>query len=147
MLSLRDFFREDKIGFFEDTEKSRCLSRMVELAASDNRVENRDELYNAILEREEIYSTGIGFGIALPHARTPTVKRITLSLGVFRNGIEYGSMDDKPVYVIVLIAVPEYDQDLYIRVLSRVLAFLKKEREALRKASSAAAIVDIAARY
>jgi len=147
MLTLKNYLFAEKIAFLDETDKDRALRRMVDLAASDNRVEDAEELYGAIAEREEIYSTGIGFGIALPHARTPAVKRITLALGIFAGGIDYGSMDDKPVRIIVLIAVPEFDQDLYIRVLSRVLAFLKKERENLLRAEDAEAILALAAKY
>ncbi len=147
MLTLKNFLAVEKISFFDETDKGKALKLMVELASADGRVEAPDELYNAVVEREEIYSTGIGFGIALPHARTASVKRITIALGVFRNGINYGSMDDNPVRIIVLIAVPEFDQDLYIRVLSRVLGFLKKERENILKAAKPEDIITLAAQY
>jgi len=147
MLTLGNFLFAEKISFFEETDKERALRLMVDLSCGDGRVEDGEELYAAILEREEIYSTGIGFGIALPHARTPAAKRISLSLGVFHKGIDYGSMDDKPVTIVVLIAVPEFDQDLYIRLLSRVLAFLKKERKEIQKATTPEEILALAARY
>jgi mannitol/fructose-specific phosphotransferase system IIA component (Ntr-type) len=147
MLTLRNYLFEEKIAFFEETEKERALRRMVELTAADSRVEDPDGLFRAVMDREEIYSTGIGFGIALPHARTSAVKRITMALGVFPEGIDYGSMDDKPVKIIVCIAVPEFDQDLYIRVLSRVLAFLKKEREKLLRCQTPEEILELANKY
>lgn len=147
MLTLKNFIVAEKTAFFDETEKSKALRLMVDLAAADGRIESPDDLINAVIDREEIYSTGIGFGIAIPHARTPAVKRITLSMGVFRSGIDYGSMDDNPVRIIVLIAVPEFDQDLYIRVLSKVLGFLKKEREKILKCATAGEIVDLASKY
>ncbi len=147
MLTLKNHIMREKIAFFTETDKAKALRLLVDLASADGRVESPDDLYNAVIDREEIYSTGIGFGIAIPHARTSAVKRITLAMGVFGSGMEYGSMDDNPVKIVVLIAVPEFDQDLYIRVLSKVLGFLKKERDRILKCATAGEIADLAAQY
>ena len=94
------------------------------------------QLMQAILARDEIVSTAIGFGIAIPHARIDSVKRLCMAVGLSPDGIDYPSIDDKPVRVVVMIAASSEDQNLYLRVLSKVMAFLKRERETLMKCTT-----------
>lgn len=88
-----------------------------------------DKLYAAILKREELMSTGIGNGLAIPHVRMGDVPRPTMAVGVSRDGIaDYDSLDKKPVHIIVLIAVPEGQHDTYIRLLARATETLRDEQ-------------------
>jgi mannitol/fructose-specific phosphotransferase system IIA component (Ntr-type) len=79
-----------------------------------------DKLYAAILKREELMSTGIGNGLAIPHVRMGDVPRDGVT--------DYDSLDKKPVHIIVLIAVPEGQHETYIRLLARATETLHDEQ-------------------
>jgi len=84
-----------------------------------------DKLIAALREREEIMSTGIGFNIAIPHAKIPEVKDISFALGVSRKGIDFDSMDGNPVNLVILVAAGEKQHKDYLSLLSSIMAFLK----------------------
>jgi mannitol/fructose-specific phosphotransferase system IIA component (Ntr-type) len=81
----------------------------------------------AILAREEVMSTGIGLGIAVPHAKIPSVKEFVVALGRSKAGIEFHSLDGKPVHLVVLIAGPDNLQSRYLGILAGVTLRLKRE--------------------
>jgi PTS system nitrogen regulatory IIA component len=99
----------------------------------------------AVLDREEAMSTGIGLGIAVPHAKIPSVKDFVLALGRSRAGIEFNSLDGRPVHLVVLIAGPEDRQARYLQVLAGVTLRLKREevRKALLAAPAAKDMIPI----
>jgi fructose PTS system EIIBC or EIIC component len=84
-------------------------------------------LIKALKEREEIMSTGIGFGIAIPHAKIAEVKKLRFAIGVSKEGINFDSMDGKPVHLIILVAAGETQHKDYLGLLSNIMALLKNE--------------------
>ena len=70
---------------------------------------------------------GIGFGIAAPHAKIPSVTQFVMALGICPEGIAYDSMDGKPVHIVVMIAGPDGQQDQYLRILAKVTLLLRNE--------------------
>jgi len=98
---------------------------MVDLLATSPLIENPEELHHAVVEREEILSTGIGLGIAVPHAKVPSVDDIVAGIAKTEVPIDYGSIDDEPVRIVVMIAAAPDQQDDYIRALATVTLFLK----------------------
>lgn len=146
-LRLADYCSTDRVVFLAARDKAAALNELVTVLAADPRAGERDPLLAAILARDEIVSTAIGFGIAIPHARIESVKRLCMAVGLSREGIDYPSIDDKPVRVVVMIAASSQDQNLYLRVLSKVMAFLKKERDALLRCESPAEAFGLIERY
>lgn len=84
-------------------------------------------LINALKEREQIMSTGIGFRIAIPHAKINTVKEMAFAIGISKKGIDFDSMDGKPVNLVILVAAGEKQHKQYLRLLSNIMAILKNE--------------------
>jgi PTS system nitrogen regulatory IIA component len=136
--------------------------RAVDLAASTKRdalveicrvlegcahVDDPAAFERAVLDREEAMSTGIGLGIAVPHAKIPSVKEFVISLGRSRKGIEFQSLDGKPVHLVVLIAGPEDRQGRYLQLLAGVTLRLKNEevRRALLAAPTPGDMIGILA--
>lgn len=130
-LKLTDYCSPERVVRLSATTKADALGELVDALVTDPRAGERDPLLQAIVARDEIVSTAIGFGIAIPHARIESVKRLCMAVGLAPNGVDYPSIDDKPVRALVMIAASSQDQNLYLRVLSKVMAFLKKERETL----------------
>ncbi len=104
-----------------------------------------DKLITALKERENIMTTGIGFEIAVPHARINEVERIAFAVGISRPGVDFDAIDKKPVHLIILVAAGEMQHMEYLRLLSRIMNLLKKEnaKEKIIGAASADEIMDI----
>lgn len=98
---------------------------MVNLLSKSDKVTNQKALEKAIIDRENLMSTGIGYGIAIPHAREKSVKDFIIALGIHKNGISYESIDDKPVQLIFMIASPENKNREYIIIMSKLSVILK----------------------
>lgn len=117
--------------WLDATHKDACLRSMVDRLATTADVDEPDEVHHAILEREKLLSTGFGLGLAIPHAKLQSVKEFFVTLGIHRAGVDFDSLDEKPVHVLVMIVGPDSQQEEYLKVLSRVTAFLKDNRERL----------------
>lgn len=107
--------------------KDEILHELVSLASQDSNVTNEQELLAAILERESEATTGIGYGIAVPHAKISSVLDTVVVLGRSKNPVSFNSLDEQPVSIFALIAVNNKMQKEYIRVLAKIAQFLKQE--------------------
>ncbi|MCB9894338.1 MAG: PTS sugar transporter subunit IIA [Planctomycetes bacterium] len=109
--------------------KRDALVEIVSNLGESEGVTDVEALKKAILEREEIMSTGVGLTIAVPHAKLASVKSFTLGLARSEKGIDYDSLDGQPVRIIVTIAAPDNDQNTYLRVLAAVMHVLRNEEQ------------------
>lgn len=98
-----------------------------------------DDIMHAVREREDTQSTGFGHGIAIPHARTPTLGELRLVAGRTAAPIEYGAVDGKPVQLFFLVAGPEVAAGDQVRALARIARLVRRDslRDALLAAASA----------
>ena len=85
-----------------------------------------DKMIKDIFIREDIESTGIGEGIALPHARTDAVSKPLIAVAISKKGIEFDSLDSRPVKIIFMIVVPIKESKQLLKLLAKVTQFLKK---------------------
>lgn len=109
----------------EPVGKRELLARLVDLTAAHPWVTDKPAFSQAILEREEVTSTGIGQGVAVPHARLPSVVGFVISIAVCPKGVEFAAQDGRPVHVAVMIAATDQDRKTYLRVLASVAARLR----------------------
>ncbi len=109
------------------TGKFAAIEELAQVFSATDVCEDIPALITALKERENIMSTGIGFKIAVPHARIREVKRIAFALGVSRQGLPFDAMDEKPVHIVILVAAGEMQHIEYLRLLSRIMNLLKKE--------------------
>ena len=98
------------------------VTRLVEEGKLD--VSHRDEAISSLRHREETMSTGIGFGIAIPHASCDAVPQVTACFGRSKVGIDFESLDSKPVHFIVLFLVPKEQFQTHLRTLAAIAKFL-----------------------
>lgn len=129
----------------ESSSKRDALVEIVKNLGTSDAVTDVEALKNAILEREEIMSTGVGLTIAVPHAKLASVKAFTLGLARSTKGIDYDSLDGQPVRIIVTIAAPYNDQNTYLRVLAAVMHVLRNEdrRKAILNAASPEEVINV----
>ena len=119
------------------------IDRLVEAGKIDK--EDREDVIESIRQREETMSTGIGFGIAIPHASSSKVGEVVAAFGRSSSGIPFDSLDGEPVNFIVLFVVPKDQFQTHLRTLAAIAKFLndKTVREELSKAPSPAAILQV----
>ena len=131
----------------KSTERWSAIVELVELLVSNNRVrpEDKESVLGALRTREETMSTGIGFGIAIPHASSDLVKTVVAAFGRSSHGIEFESLDNAPVRFIVLFVVPKDQFQTHLRTLAAIAKFLndRSVREALAAAKTAEEILQI----
>jgi len=127
MYSLAELLPPDRIAVLNGRNKQEVIREMVTLISSSPLIKDPETVYKAVMDRERILSTGIGLGIAVPHARLDSVSDIVAAFGKTTLPIEYGSIDDEPVRIVVMIAAATRQQHDYIRALAKVTLFLKKD--------------------
>ncbi|MFI0347191.1 MAG: PTS sugar transporter subunit IIA [Chthoniobacterales bacterium] len=106
---------------------------------------NKEDILAALAQREETMSTGIGFGVAIPHAASDSVHNIIVAFARSKEGIEFESLDEKPVHFIVLFLVPNNQFQTHLKTLSAIAKFLNDRvtREELMTAQDAMSIMKI----
>lgn len=108
----------------ESVDKDEAFEELVDVYASANPSCSRDAILACLREREDKLSTGIKPGIAVPHARTEEVTGVKGIIGISRNGIDYDSLDGKPVHVVFMILSSKAGCALQLRVLKRLSSLI-----------------------
>lgn len=127
------------------SSRDELLFEMAEKVAGNNPAISANSLYQALLDRESLGSTGIGHGIAIPHCKSPALKVPVILFGRSESPIEFNSPDDRPVRLFFLIVSPEDADSLHLQLLSTISRILKAAdvRNRFLDASSADEIVSI----
>jgi fructose PTS system EIIBC or EIIC component len=129
----------------QSKEKFEVINELVRPLLETGAITEESEFVSAIVRRENMESTGIGLGVAIPHARTRAVSSIVLAFGRSDTGVDFSSLDGKPSHLIFLIAAPEEQKTEYIMTLARLSKLLRKDevRIGLNKAGSPDDIVRV----
>jgi len=129
----------------ESKTKDEVLRELTDLLEKTGKVTDREEFLRVIREREELGSTGIGYNIAIPHARSTGMKDLTGAFGVSKEGIDFDALDKEPVYLFFMLAAPKNASGDYLKALATVSRLLRnrKSRQALIKAGTVEEIVKI----
>ncbi len=104
------------------------IQEIADLLANSEKVGSSEDVRKALLEREELASTGIGFGVALPHARSKSVRGLTIAFGRSEKGIDFASIDHNLVHLFFAIVVPESAVNTHLTALGK-LSYLLKDKE------------------
>src|SRR3954447_9526443 len=147
-MSLASLFSSEQIiPEMQATERWPAIVELIDLLVSQARIApaSRDSILAALRQREETMSTGIGFGIAIPHASSERVEEVVAAFGRSMSGIEFDSLDNAPVKFIVLFVVPKDQFQTHLRTLAAIAKFLNDRgtRERLGNATSAEEIHEI----
>ena len=120
------------------SNKQETIEKMVELMVKGGNIRDVEKYKNGVFQREEEGTTGIGEGIAIPHAKTDAVGAPGLAAMIVRDGVDYDSLDGEPGCMIFLIAAPNTEDNIHLTVLSRLSMLLMDDdfRDNLMKAES-----------
>lgn len=125
--------------------KNSVIRELYDNIKSAGKIKDEALGYKDVCLREEMGSTGIGKGVALPHAKTKAVDEVVLTLGISKEGVEYGSVDEENVKILFMFLCPEEKTQEYLKVLARISRWIREEsfRERLLKAKSKEEIMEI----
>jgi fructose-specific phosphotransferase system IIA component len=129
----------------DSNDKDSAITELVDLLAAANQIEDRDTVLEAVLIREQTRSTGIGSGIAIPHGKCNGVKELVMAIGIAKTPLEFDSIDQKPVSIIVLLASPIDRTGPHIQALARISRLMldDKFKEQLQNSGSAEEVYDM----
>ena len=125
-MELRDFFAEDAIKLeLEGTTKDEILKELIDLLGLDDKSEAM--LFKMLKRRENLGSTGIGRGIAIPHCRSLVVSKLRVAFGRKSQGVDFKAIDEKSVFFFFLIVAPPLEvSNQYLPVLGKIAQFSKE---------------------
>lgn len=124
-MQLRDFFSTDSVKLeLEADTKDEALKELIGVLGLDEK--SAGILFKMLKRRENLGSTGIGRGIAIPHCRSLVVNRLRVAFGRKSSGLDFKAIDDKPVrYIFLIVAPPLEVSNQYLPVLGRIAQFSK----------------------
>jgi PTS system nitrogen regulatory IIA component len=115
-LIIEDLLATDKVG---------VIREFADLLVSRGRVKDADELVRVVLERESQGSTGIGDGIAIPHAKSRAISEAVVVFGRSRQGVDFQTLDGKPAYLFFLLVSPEDHPGEHLKTLARISRIMR----------------------
>ncbi|MCH7947144.1 MAG: PTS sugar transporter subunit IIA [candidate division Zixibacteria bacterium] len=145
-MKLSKFSEENLIVFdLKAASKEAVIEELVDLINLSNMVSDKDMLLKDIKDREELVTTGIGYGVAFPHAKTKSVKGIVIAFGRSNEGIDFEAIDHKPVNLFFIIAAPEDAIGAHLNVMSRLSYLMKSEenRQTLMTVTSPGEVLEL----
>lgn len=107
------------------TTKHDALEQLIQAVSQNPVITDKAAFRQAVHERESVMSTGIGGGIAIPHVRIPEVLKPTVGVGIVPKGLDFGTLDNKPVHILVLFATPAGADKEYLGLLAQVMMALR----------------------
>jgi mannitol/fructose-specific phosphotransferase system IIA component (Ntr-type) len=138
---------EQIIPEMQATERWDAIIELMDLLVARGQIkpEDKDGILAALKQREETMSTGIGFGIAIPHCSSDRLDKVVAAFGRSSKGIEFDALDNAPVKFVVLFVVPKNQFQTHLRTLASIAKFLndRSVRDQLASADSAEAILQI----
>lgn len=131
--------------FLDVATRDEALHAIIEKLESIGRVKDKEKFYQAIMDRERIVSTGIGMGVAIPHAKLSDYDDFFVAIAVLQHGVDWQALDDAPARLIFMIGGPDDKQTEYLQILSSLTSSLKDEarRKKLLTLNSSDAIIDL----
>jgi nitrogen PTS system EIIA component len=125
-MKILDFLRiEDIICPLESETKAGVLEELVQPITTANPDLDRDGLIKILVERENLGSTGIGGGVAIPHGKFDGLDHLVSSFGKSQKGVDFSSMDSKPAFIFFMLVAPKNSAGEHLKALARISRLLK----------------------
>jgi len=138
-MNIKDIIKKENILLnINANSKLDAFNALAESLEKTGIVTNKELFIKEVLNREEEGGTGIGFGIAIPHGKSKYVTEASVAVGKITGNILYESIDDEPIYIMFMIAVPMQNNNEHLKILSMLSRkFMDKDfRNTLKKANS-----------
>lgn len=144
-MQIANYMAPNLVAFLNAATRDETLSQLVNMVDRAGKLPDRDAFLKAIIEREKIISTGVGMGIAIPHAKLSTYNHFFIAIGILQKPVEWDSLDRAPVRLVFMIGGPDDKQTEYLQILSQLTRAIKDEdrRKKLLNSQNADAIVEL----
>ncbi len=139
-MKIADYLDARLIAFLDVSARDAAIDALIDLLAAEGKLPDKKQFRTAILHREQLVSTGIGMGVALPHAKLSQLDDFFIAIGIQqKKGIEWNALDKAPVRLIFLIGGPDNRQSEYLQILSQLTTAIRdvELRKELLQAESA----------
>jgi PTS system nitrogen regulatory IIA component len=122
----------------ESADKPAVLERLARAVAGAEPGVEAERLLQVLIERENLQSTGIGDGVAIPHGKLPGLQRLLAGFARSRRGVDFESIDGQPTHLFFLLVVPEHSGGMHLKALARISRFFRDAgfRKALLEAET-----------
>ena len=145
-MKITDYLDSSLVSFLDVATRDEAIDALIALLHKNGEIEDLDAFRRAILHREQLVSTGIGMGVAVPHAKMKEFSDFFIAVGIQqKKGVDWNALDKVPVRLIFLIGGPEDKQTEYLQILSMLTAAIKDVdlRKELLKASDTEEVIDL----
>jgi mannitol/fructose-specific phosphotransferase system IIA component (Ntr-type) len=147
-MTLGDILRKEQIIVeMQATDRWKAIDELIDLLITSGKIkpEHRDAIIAVVRKRESSMSTGIGFGIGIPHASTDLISEVVAAFGRSSRGVNFDALDNQPVKLVMLFLVPQGQFQKHLHTLASIakLLHVKEFRQALEQAADADAMIQI----
>lgn len=145
-MRISDYLDPRLISFLEVNTRNEATEALIDLLAESGKLVDKEAFCKAIHHREQLVSTGIGMGIAIPHAKMKDFDDFFIAIGIQqKKGLEWNALDKAPVRLIFMIGGPDDKQSEYLQILSMLTAKIKEPdlRKSLLRATSAREVLHL----
>lgn len=145
MVDISNYLDPALVCFLDVVNRDEALRTMVDRIDSTGRLDNKEAFFQAIISREEIVTTGIGMGVAIPHAKLPSYNQFFICISIVKKGVDWKALDSAPVRLIFMIGGPDDRQTEYLQILSSLTSVLRDEerRKKMLLAETPQAVLDL----
>ncbi len=127
-MKISDFIQRDSVSVHLKSHTCEGVIREItEHLYKSRKIKNRNGIIESLIKREKSASTGIGDGLAIPHARISELKEAVLFVGLSKRGIDFSAIDGKPVHLVVLFLTPLLESGLHLKILSKIATLLNNK--------------------
>lgn len=150
MIRISDILAIESISLNNNyQDKEELLSKLVDLASNSNKIIDIEKCKKAVYDREDVMSTGVGKGIAIPHAKTESINNTVAALITLEGGIDFKSLDKKDVNIAFLLLSEPINIGNHLRMLSQISKLLNNEslRDNIIHAKSSQEVIDVINRF
>ncbi|MDP6793986.1 MAG: PTS sugar transporter subunit IIA [Verrucomicrobiota bacterium] len=147
-MELADFLtKEQVVTDLKASDRWEAIEELIDLLVANGQVDSdhREAIVSVVKKRETSMSTGIGFGIGIPHASTDMIDNVTGAFGRSRSGVDFDALDNQPVNLVMLFLVPQGQFQKHLHTLAKIAKVLHKKefRKSLEEAEDAAEMYQI----
>ena len=145
-MEIKGYIREELINLdLLSEQKEDTIRELAQLMENAEGMVNFERFLEDVFERERLGTTGIGDGIAIPHARTDAVDQLVIALGISARGVEFESLDGKKVKLLFLMGTPKESVSYYLKILAQLTHLLKEStfRDKLLEAQDKVTVVSL----
>tara|TARA_Y100001960_G_scaffold247977_1_gene263447 strand:- start:2342 stop:2806 length:465 start_codon:yes stop_codon:yes gene_type:complete len=137
--------KESVIADLLGDNKVEVIKEMTQCLKKNNFIKNDQALFETLMEREKLGSTGIGENVAIPHGKSDEVREIITVLARSKTGVEFEALDKKPVHFVCMVIAPAHSTGQHLKVLARISRIFKNQvlREEIMKAGNSDGIYSI----